>query len=157
MIWLPWILVIFDCLSCHFIIRTRTQHYLLQDCMCAQRRLRSDCAVWSVLTEHFVGSQGSKISSDRQQKTNQHVEMYRLIWAFAGHTCNLVVKAVPGLLWSLFLYGCVNGSCWTVITRVIGEFEVLYENLGMIIYLNIEVLYTAQTGQCIRVASWYMI
>ena len=45
---------------------------------------------------HSLGRQGSKVSSGRQKRLIR-LQRHRLIWAFAGCTCNLVGNTVPRL------------------------------------------------------------
>ena len=79
--------------------RQMSRDRLLQDCICAQRRLRSDCT--------FAYADQSlrcplEDALDRWFPTDCHVKtlirlraMRRLIWVIAGRTCNPEEKAMP--------------------------------------------------------------
>ena len=91
----------------------------LQDCMCAQRRLRS--ALIIVLAEHSLGSRGSKASSGRQQSLWSACADYhhRISCVFAGRTYNPIGNAVPRLILILFMIKTIYKSWIAIISTAI--------------------------------------
>ena len=75
--------------------------YFVQDCMSAQRRIRSACAGWSESLLCARGRFGSLATHKApSEDSDQPVRMRRLIWVFSGRTaCNLIGNAVPRLIW----------------------------------------------------------
>ena len=94
--------------------------YLLEDCcilepvwaaswqnqqngMCAQRRLRSVCPVWSEssLCTLWVAKDPSVLHADSED-SDQTGRMPLLIWVFTGHTCHFVGFVMRQLICSNF-------------------------------------------------------
>ena len=71
------------------------QHFRIQDCMCTHRTQISlhSCTVFAWLP---VWSQWSKASYGGQ-RSDQTARKIKLIWVFAGRTCNTEGKAVTRL------------------------------------------------------------
>ena len=84
------------------LIWARVWHFL-QYCMCAKQRLRSAYTAWSVLTVSIYRKMLWILKATHKvpcKDSNQTVGMHRLIWVFAGCTCNLLGNSVSRFIFS---------------------------------------------------------
>ena len=99
----------------------------LQDCMCAQRRLRSACASAQADQSHLCPLEDALhpwLSTMLCEDSDQTARMRMLIWVFVGRTCSLAVDCFTVrqiYCRKLVLRGHVEQSslAWNVVSRLV--------------------------------------